>query len=154
MEQASEVYSSDSVLIGKYYNENRIPVTYNEISPWVIKALVATEDVRFYNHTGIDFSALPSILIYTLRGDNRGASTLTQQLAKNLYKTREGGSKGLLGYIPGLNIIIGKTKEWLTAIGLERRFTKEEILTMYLNTVDFGSNAFGIHTASKTFFDV
>ena len=85
MEQASEVYSSDSELIGKYYNENRIPVSYNEISPWVIKALVATEDVRFYEHTGIDFTALPSIFIYTLRGDNRGASTLTQQLAKNIY---------------------------------------------------------------------
>jgi len=154
MEQASEVYSSDSVLIGKYYNENRVPVTYNEISPWMIKALIATEDVRFYDHTGVDFTALPSVLIYTLRGDNRGASTITQQLAKNLYKTRGGGSRGLLGFIPGVNIVIDKTKEWLTAIGLERRFTKEEILTMYLNTVDFGSNSFGIHTASKTFFSV
>jgi penicillin-binding protein 1A len=153
MDMASELYTADGFLIGKYYNENRTPVEYNQISPWIIKALVSTEDVRFYEHSGIDFRALPSVFIYNARGENRGGSTITQQLAKNLYKTREGGSKGLFGYIPGFNMIIDKTKEWLTAIKLERRFTKEDIITMYLNTVDFGGNAFGIHTAAKTFFN-
>jgi penicillin-binding protein 1A len=153
MDLASEIYTSDGFMIGKYFNENRTPVEYSQISPWMIKALVATEDVRFYQHCGIDFRALPSVLIYNVRGENRGASTITQQLAKNLYKTREGGSKGLFGYIPVLNVVIEKTKEWLTAVKLERRFTKEEIITMYLNTVDFGANSFGIHTAAKTYFN-
>jgi len=154
MDLASELYTADGFMIGKYYNENRTPVEYNDISPWLIKALVSTEDVRFNDHSGIDFQAMPSILIYSARGENRGGSTITQQLAKNLYKTREGGSKGLFGYIPGISTVIEKTKEWLTAIKLERRFTKEEIITMYLNTVDFGANSFGVHTASKTYFNV
>jgi penicillin-binding protein 1A len=153
MELASELYTADGFMIGKYYNENRTPVEYSQISPWLVKALIATEDVRFYSHNGIDFRALPSILIYSIRGENRGGSTITQQLAKNMYKTREGGSKGLFGYIPGISTVIEKTKEWNTALKLERRFTKEEIITMYLNTVDFGSNAFGVHTASKTYFN-
>jgi penicillin-binding protein 1A len=153
MELASELYTADGFMIGKYYNENRTPVAYSQINPALINALVSTEDARFYEHSGIDFRALPSVLFYSVRGENRGASTLTQQLAKNLYKTREGGSKGLFGYVPLVNIIIDKTKEWMTAIMLERRFTKEEIMTMYLNTVDFGSNAYGIHTAAKTYFN-
>jgi len=153
-ELASELYTADGVLIGKYFTENRSPVTYAKISPMLIKALVATEDVRFYEHAGIDAKALLSIFYYTARGDKRGGSTLTQQLAKNLYKTRREETKGLLGYIPVISTIIAKTKEWLTAIRLERQYTKEEILTMYLNTVEFGSNAFGVKVASKTFFDV
>jgi len=153
LDMASELYTNDGFLIGKYYNENRTPVEYTQISPWLIKSLVATEDVRYYAHSGIDFRSLPSVLVYAIRGTNRGASTITQQLAKNLYHTREGGSKGLLGFIPGLNTAIEKSKEWMTAIKLERRFTKEEIITMYLNTVDFGANAFGIHTAAKTYFN-
>jgi penicillin-binding protein 1A len=153
-ELASELYTADGVMIGKYYTENRTPVDYKQLSPWLVKALVSTEDVRFYHHAGIDFQALPSVILYSARGDNRGASTITQQLAKNLYKTRNGGSAGLFGHIPGLSTIISKTKEWITAIKLERRYTKEEILSMYLNTVDFGANAYGIHTAAKTFFSV
>ncbi|MBX9853224.1 MAG: penicillin-binding protein [Cytophagaceae bacterium] len=149
---ASEIYSSDNVLLGKYFRENRSPVEYSQISPHVIKALIATEDTRFYEHSGIDFKASFAILYYVLKGDQRGSSTITQQLAKNLYKTRGDDSKGLLGYIPGLNLLISKIKEWITAIKLESNYTKEEILNMYLNTVDFGSNAFGIKVASETFF--
>lgn len=151
--EASSLYSADGVLLGKYYNENRVPVEYKQIAPIVIKALVATEDVRFYEHSGIDLQAWVSVLWYAARGDQRGGSTITQQLAKNLFKTRKDVSKGLLGYIPVINTIIFKSKEWITAYKLEQYFSKEEILTMYLNTVDFGSNTFGIKTAAKTFFN-
>jgi len=151
-DQASELYTSDGQLIGKYFEENRSPVSFKKISPKLINALVATEDVRFYEHSGIDPAAIVSAVYGSLQGDPRGASTITQQLAKNLYKTRTDNSKGVLGHIPVADIIISKTKEWLTAIKLEQRYTKEEILAMYLNTVDFGSNSFGIKVASKTFF--
>ncbi|TAE00313.1 MAG: penicillin-binding protein [Bacteroidetes bacterium] len=149
---ASELYTSDGVLLGRYYKENRSPVTYDEIPPKMILALLATEDVRFYEHSGIDLIATVSVFWYIAKGDKRGGSTLTQQLAKNLFKTREADAKGLLGHVPLINTFISKTKEWITAINLESSFSKDEILTMYLNTVDFGSNAFGIKTASKTFF--
>jgi penicillin-binding protein 1A len=152
-DQASELYTSDGQLIGKYFKENRSPVAYNKMSPILIKALVATEDIRFYEHAGIDPAAIASAVYGSFKGDARGASTITQQLAKNLYKTRNNDSKGVLGHIPGLNIVISKTKEWLTAIKLEQRYTKDEILAMYLNTVDFGSNSFGIKVAAKTFFN-
>ena len=151
-EQASEIYSADNVLIGKYFRENRSPVDYNEISPNVINALIATEDNRFHEHSGIDFKASFAIVYYLLKGDQRGSSTITQQLAKNLYKTRGVNSKGVLGYVPGIKVLIVKVKEWITAINLERNFTKEEILNMYLNTVDFGSNAYGIKVAAETFY--
>jgi penicillin-binding protein 1A len=150
---ASELYTADQVQIGKYYRENRSPVTFEEINPILIKALVATEDVRFYQHSGIDLTAMLSIPVSMLKGDNRGGSTLTQQLAKNLFKTRNETSKGLLGHVPFVKTLIIKTKEWIMATRLERTFTKEEILTMYLNTVDFGSNSFGIKVAANTFFD-
>lgn len=151
-EQATEVYSADNVLLGKYFRENRSPVDYEQISPNVINALIATEDNRFHEHSGIDLKASFAIVYYMLKGDQRGSSTITQQLAKNLYKTRGQSSKGLLGYIPGVNILIAKIKEWITAIKLESNFTKEEILLMYLNTVDFGSNAYGIKVAAETFY--
>ena len=150
-DQASEVYSSDGVLLGKYYRENRSPVAYEQISLNVVKALIATEDTRFYEHSGIDLKGFFAIFYYTLKGDKRGSSTITQQLAKNLFKTRT--DKGLLGYVPVVNVLIAKTKEWMLSIELERRYTKIEIVTMYLNTVDFGSNSFGIKTAARTFFD-
>ncbi|PRY16444.1 penicillin-binding protein 1A [Pontibacter ummariensis] len=152
-DQASELYTSDGVQIGKYFRENRSPVSYANMSPMLVKALVATEDIRFYEHAGIDPEAIMSAVYGSLQGDARGASTITQQLAKNLYKTRTNESKGVLGHVPGVNIVISKTKEWLTAIKLEQRYTKEEILAMYLNTVDFGSNSFGIKVAAKTFFN-
>ncbi|MGI4832079.1 MAG: transglycosylase domain-containing protein [Janthinobacterium lividum] len=152
VEQPSEVYTADGVQIGRYFRENRSPVPLNEMSPWLTKALIATEDARYYEHAGIDAQALLSTVYFTLRGNKRGGSTISQQLAKNLYKTRRGDSRGALGSVPGLGVVVAKTKEWLTAVELERRYTKPEILRMYLNTVEYGSNAFGIKVAAKTFF--
>ncbi len=153
IDKASELYTADGVLIGRYYRENRNPVTYKEIPKVLEQALVATEDVRFYDHAGIDLKSLFSAGWDALTGDARGASTITQQLAKNLYKTRKQKSQGLLSKVPGIKMLITKTKEWLTAIKLERTYTKPEIITLYLNTVDFGSNAYGIKTAAQTFFN-
>ena len=151
--EASEIYSADNVKIGKFFSENRTPATYDEVSPVFWQALIDTEDERFYHHHGIDYQAFVAALKdYILHRDARGASTITQQLAKNLFRVRTQYSTGLLGQIPGLKIIIMKSKEWITAYKLEWYFTKEEILTMYANTVDFGSNAFGIKTAAKTYF--
>ena len=151
--QASEIYSADGVLLGKFFNENRTPVKYEEINPEFFRALIDTEDERFFHHKGIDpigiFAALKD---YAIHRDARGASTITQQLAKNLFRVRTNYSTGLLGNIPGLKILIMKSKEWITAVKLEYIFSKDEILTMYANTVDFGSNAFGIKTACKTYF--
>ena len=151
--QASEIYSADGVLLGKFFNENRQPVKYNDVNPEFWRALIDTEDERFFHHKGIDpiglFAALKD---YAVHRDARGASTITQQLAKNLFRVRTNYSTGLLGNIPGLKILIMKSKEWITAVKLEMIFDKQEILTMYANTVDFGSNAFGIKTACKTYF--
>lgn len=149
----SEIYSADGQLIGKYFKENRTPVSYEVIAPVVIDALICTEDERFYKHFGIDFQALFAAVRDIAKGRSRGASTITQQLVKNLFKTRSAYSTGLLGHIPGLRLIIMKTKEWVTAIKIEAFYSKQDILTMYLNTVDFGSNAYGIKTASKTYFN-
>ena len=152
--QASEIYSADGVLIGKFFNENRTPVKYDEVSKDFWRALIDTEDERFYSHMGVDpigiFGAVKDAL---LRHDGRGASTITQQLAKNMFRVRSQYSTGLLGKVPGLKILIVKSKEWIIATKLETIFTKEEIITMYANTVDFGSNAFGIKTAAKTYFN-
>lgn len=151
--QASEIYSADSVLIGKFFSENRIPVNYEEVAPIFWQALIDTEDERFYDHHGIDFQAIfAAFKDFVVHNDARGASTITQQLAKNLFRVRTEYSTGLLGNIPGLKMLIMKSKEWITAVKLEINFSKEEILTMYANTVDFGSNAFGIKTACKTYF--
>jgi len=151
--EASEIYSADGKMIGKFFSENRMPVKYDEVSPQFWNALIDTEDERFYQHNGIDYQAFGAALKdYVMHRDARGASTITQQLAKNLFRVRTQYSTGLLGNIPGLKIIIMKSKEWITAYKLEWNFTKEEILTMYANTVDFGSNAFGIKTAAKTYF--
>ncbi|MDP4241019.1 MAG: biosynthetic peptidoglycan transglycosylase, partial [Bacteroidota bacterium] len=152
MNVASELYSADNVLIGKYFYENRVPVEYNEISPTMIHALVSTEDVRFYKHHGVDIRSTFGIFLSMAQGEKRGGSTITQQLVKNLFKTREHYSRGLLGYIPGLRVVIYKAKEWINAVKIEFFYSKEEILTMYLNTVDFGSNSYGIQSASATFF--
>lgn len=149
---ASEIYSADSVLIGKFFRENRSPVKYEEISPKLIKTLICTEDERFYNHFGIDIQGVFSAIKDMVRGQARGASTITQQLVKNMFKVRSQYSTGLLGKIPGVKLLIMKSKEWITAVKIECFYTKEEILTMYLNTVDFGSNAYGIKTASSTYF--
>ena len=149
----SELFTSDGKLIGKYYKENRTPVEYDSISPAIIDALVATEDVRFYEHSGIDIRSLLSSIVSTASGDKRGASTITQQLAKNLYSTRNRKSQGLIKYIPLARTVIFKLKEWVTAYKLESYYSKKEILTLYLNTVPFGNNTFGIKTASKRYFN-
>ena len=152
--EASEIYSSDGVLIGKFFSENRTPVKYEEVNPIFWKALIDTEDERFYKHRGVDpigmFAVLKEVIV---NHEARGASTITQQLAKNMFRVRTQYSTGLLGYIPGVRMLIMKSKEWIIATKLEMLFDKKEILTMYANTVDFGSNAFGIKTACKTYFN-
>ena len=145
--QASEVLSDDGQTLGYIGLENRSNVTYDQISPNLINALIATEDARFYRHSGIDARSLARVLFKTLVGRNRssgGGSTITQQLAKNLFP-REHKSK--------LGTVFSKFKEWVVAVKLEHNYSKQEILAMYFNTVDFGSNSYGIKTASRTFFD-
>lgn len=151
---ASEIYSADGKLIGKYFNENRTPVKYEEVNPQFWKALIDTEDERFYRHIGIDFQGLFGAAKDAIVGSEaRGASTITQQLAKNMFRVRTQYSTGLLGKIPGIKILIMKSKEWIIALKLEMLYEKNDILTMYANTVDFGSNSYGIKTASKTYFN-
>ncbi|QJW92233.1 penicillin-binding protein [Spirosoma taeanense] len=151
LNQASEIYSQDGVMIGKFYAENRTPIKFENIPEPLINALIATEDIRFFNHGGIDPRAIGRAVVNL--GSDGGGSTITQQLAKNLFKTRRKQNKGFLTRIPGIRAIIYKSKEWLMALKLERNFTKQEILTYYFNTVDFGSNSFGLKTAARTFFN-
>ncbi len=148
----SELFSSDGKLMARYFDENRQPMKYEEIPKEFINALISTEDSRFYSHHGVDLKATLSIFWYMAKGERRGGSTITQQLVKNLFKTRSNYSKGLFGYIPGLNALVYKAKEWIAAIKIEILYSKEEILTMYCNTIDFGSNSFGLKIAAKTFF--
>lgn len=143
---ASEVISADQKLIGSFYIENRSNVHYYELSPWVVKALISTEDARFEKHSGIDGKALMRVMFGMVTNtDKGGGSTITQQLAKNLFPRRN--------YRTILGTGYAKLREWITAIKLERNYTKEEIAALYLNTVDFGSMAFGIKSAAKTYFD-
>lgn len=152
--QASEIYSADGKLIGKFFNENRTPVKFEDVNPTFWKVLVDTEDERFYKHHGIDFTGmLAAAKDIIVHHDARGASTITQQLAKNMFRVRTQYSTGLLGYIPGIKMLVMKSKEWIIATKLELVYDKKDILTMYANTVDFGSNAFGIKTACKTYFN-
>lgn len=152
--EASEIYSADGVLIGKYFSENRTPVKYEDVNPLFWKALIDTEDERFYKHFGIDFTGIFAVAKdIIVHHEARGASTITQQLAKNMFRVRTQYSTGLLGYIPGVRMLIMKSKEWIIATKLEMLYDKKEILTMYANTVDFGSNAYGIKTACKTYFN-
>ncbi len=145
-EHASEIYSADSVLLGRYFNENRTVVEYDQIPQHVIDALVATEDERFYQHSGVDFRSWGRVFYRTiLQGDESGGggSTLSQQLAKNLFKRRP---------YRVLSIVRNKLREVAIAIRLERAYTKEEILALYLNTVPFSENVFGIDVAARRFF--
>jgi len=141
--QATDVFADDGTLMGKYYLEkgNRSNVEYKDISKYVLDALVATEDKRFYNHSGIDFKG--TLRAVMLLGSEGGGSTLTQQLAKALLD-HERKSKAIR--------VIQKLKEWIIAVKLERNFTKDELLALYLNAVPFSDNVFGIRNASKTFF--
>lgn len=150
---ASEIYSADGVLLGKYFSENRSPVPYDSISPVFFQALISTEDERFYQHHGIDYQGLFAAVKDALHGKARGASTISQQLVKNMFRVRTKYSTGLLGKIPGVGILVMKSKEMIIATQIEMVCDKQEILEMYANTVDFGSNAFGIKTAAKTYFN-
>ncbi len=151
---ATELYSSDQVLLGKYFKENRTIVDFKDVSPNVLSALVATEDIRFYDHSGIDPIALLRVIKGVVSMDlSGGGSTISQQLAKNLYKMRLDSSEYQTGLHGKANLVITKFKEWVTAVRLERNYTKQEIIAMYLTTVDFGSNAFGIKSAARTFFN-
>ncbi|NJO90089.1 MAG: transglycosylase domain-containing protein [Chloroflexia bacterium] len=151
---ASQVFSSDQELLGKYYyEENRTVVEFENLPTHLVNALVATEDERFYSHSGIDGRGLFRVLVKTvIMGDEGagGGSTITQQLAKNLFP-RDTKDRSKLGRIMALAFT--KFKEWVIAVKLERNYTKEEILAMYFNTVPFGSMTYGIKAASKTFFD-
>lgn len=138
---ASEVIASDGTVMGKYYFQDRSNVEYKDISPNIINALIATEDERFYEHSGIDAKSIMRAVIKL--GSDGGGSTITQQLAKNLLNQGSGNKA---------TRIIEKLKEWIVAIKLERNFTKEEILALYLNTVPYGNEIYGIRNAAKTYF--
>jgi penicillin-binding protein 1A len=140
---ATEIFSSDGETLGKYYNENRTPVKYEDLPPHLVNALIATEDERFYEHSGID--ARGTIRAAVFLGERGGASTITQQLAKQLF-TRD-VSQSFVGRV------MQKFKEWIIATRLERQYTKEEIITMYFNKYDFIYQAVGIRSASKIYFD-
>jgi penicillin-binding protein 1A len=142
--QASLIYSADGKILGKYYIQNRTNVKYTEINPSMVDALIATEDERFYNHSGVDGKALLRAVL--TGGGQGGGSTITQQLAKILFhgQERKGGK---------IRRIFQKCKEWVISAKLERNYTKQEILTMYLNMADFGHEIFGIQTAAKVYFN-
>ena len=150
---ATQVIAEDGEILTTFHIENRSYVSFGELSPNLVNAAVATEDVRFYGHSGIDFRSLARVIFKTILGGNSsqgGGSTLTQQLAKTLYPREDVSSR-----IPGMSkvkMVWIKLKEWVTAVKLERSYTKDEIMTMYMNQVFFGSNAYGIKAAAQTFF--
>lgn len=150
---ASVIITEDNQILQKYFIENRTFAVFEDLSPNLINALIATEDIRFERHSGIDARGLARVLFRTVLGGQNtgGGSTLTQQLAKNLYNTREFQAKGKIRR--KLQLITFKFSEWVTAVQLERHYTKKEILLMYLNTVSFGHEAFGIRSAAQIFFD-
>ena len=150
---ATQVIAEGGEVLTTFHIENRTYVTYEELSPNIVHAAVATEDARFYRHSGIDFKGLGRVLFKTIlmrKSNQGGGSTITQQLAKTLYPRMDTGRK-----IPGIYHFKWfwiKLKEWITAVKLERDYTKDEIMTMYLNSIFFGSNAYGIRSAAETFF--
>lgn len=144
---ASQIITVDNQVLGKFFKEeNRTLVTYDQLSPQLVQALVATEDERFYNHSGVDLQGLVRVVKGLLSGSTSsgGGSTLSQQLAKLLFP-RENST--------GLKLVLRKFREWIIAVKLEKSYTKEEIITMYLNKFEFIHGAFGIHVASKTYFN-
>ena len=150
---ATQVIAEDGEILTTFHIENRSYVSFEELSPNLVHAAIATEDVRFYNHSGIDFKSLGRVIFKTLLGGDSsqgGGSTITQQLAKTLYPRQDVSSR-----IPGVSkvkMVVIKLKEWVTAVKLERSYTKDEIMNMYMNQVFFGSNAYGIKAAARTFF--
>lgn len=150
---SSELISADGISLGKYYRKNRTPVTYEELSPELVNTLLVTEDIRFKEHSGIDLKGLTRAIIGKLTFQFKGGgSTITMQLAENLYGTSS-ENRGSLYRYPSIGQFITKLKEWIISLQLEASYTKEEILAMYLNTVEFGSNSYGIKVAAKTFFN-
>ncbi|MBC7425134.1 MAG: transglycosylase domain-containing protein, partial [Bacteroidia bacterium] len=139
---ASDLISEDGVLLGQYYIQKRSNVPYSEINVSVYDALISTEDRRFYDHSGIDLRGL--LRAVAGMGKDGGASTITQQLARNLFHEERPKHK--------ITRVIQKFKEWVIAIQLERRYTKDEIIAMYLNTVQFSGSSYGIKSASNQFF--
>jgi len=139
---ASQVFAENGEILGKYYKENRVPLTFEELPPHLIDALIATEDVRFYKHTGIDFRGLARAIAYM--GSKGGASTITQQLARQLFTGPRSRDK--------VNALLQKLREWVIAVRLERKYTKEEIIALYLNRYDFINNATGIQAAAEIYF--
>ncbi len=152
---AAEVYSEDNVLLGKFYlqSQNRTWTEYEDISPYVVDALIATEDIRFHRHSGIDFRGLARVLVKTiiLGQETGGGSTISQQLAKNLFLPRDLSNDPVI--VRGARLTVTKFKEWQTAVKLEKSYTKEEIITMYLNVFDFIYNAVGINSAARIYFN-
>ena len=146
-ELATEVYSADGVVLGKYYHQNRTFVDYDELSPNLINALIATEDIRFKEHSGIDLRGLLRVFKGLATGDSGagGGSTITQQLAKMLFPRESMGNP--------FKLVVRKFREWVIAVKLERSYTKEEILTMYLNKFDFLNLAVGVKSASQIYFN-
>ena len=167
MNLATQIISDDSETLATFHLENRFFVNYEDISPYMVQAAVATEDVRFYQHSGIDFRSLMRVIVKTLlKGDasQGGGSTITQQLAKILYtenqramnneSSEQDGVKKKRASKPVRFFRLVKIKmiEWVTAVQLERRYTKDEIMMLYMNKLDFGSNAYGIKAAAMTYF--
>ncbi len=143
---ASEILTDDNRVLGTYFVHNRSNVKYTELAPSLVQALISTEDKRFYDHSGIDYSRTMSTIVLTLAGNKQGGSTITQQLALNLFAEKRERNP--------IKRIMQKFQEWITSVRLERNYTKEEIVMMYFNTVDFGAyNTFGIKSAARTFFN-
>ncbi|MGB0390678.1 MAG: transglycosylase domain-containing protein, partial [Salibacteraceae bacterium] len=144
--EASEIYTSDGVVIGKIYFENRKCISFEEMPAPLINCLIATEDIRFYEHNGVDLIGLMRVGVKTLLLSEKsgGGSTITQQLVKNRYPRNTFENNWL---------VLHKVREWFTAMKFEQLYSKNQILEMYLNTVPFGHNRFGIHTASQYYFN-
>ncbi len=150
---ATEIYSEDGHMIGMIFTKSRSFVDYNELNDSIVAALVSTEDARYYGHSGIDFVSLARVAFRTFGMGQRsqgGGSTITQQLAKNLFPRDTVRNRSALS--KGGRLAVSKLKEWITAVKLERNYTKEEIIAMYLNTMDYSSNAVGIKAAAQTYF--
>ena len=150
---ATQVIAEDGEILTTFHIENRSYVSFEDLSPSLVEAAIATEDVRFYSHSGIDFKSLGRVMFKTLLGGDMsqgGGSTITQQLAKTLYPREDLSNDNPV--VAKFKMVWVKLKEWVTAVKLERSYTKNEIMTMYMNAVFFGSNAYGINAAARTFF--
>lgn len=155
-EIASEIISADGKVIGKFFFQNRTPVEFDDLPTNLIDALIATEDVRFTRHAGIDARSMLRVVggILTFNRSKGGGSTISQQLAKNLFRLRQDEKyTGPVYKVPGLRTLVIKTKEWITATKLEKIYTKSEIMKLYLDTIEFSSGAYGIKAAAKTYFN-